>query len=62
MVFIILHIPGSCYQHGIGVSSDLREAVRLYTIASDQGHAEAQCKLGWFLVYTACFSSFLSEY
>ena len=33
-------------QEGIGVAKDLEEAVRLYRLAADQGHADAQNGLG----------------
>ena len=34
---------GWSYYHGEGVLRDLREAVRWYALAADQGHADAQC-------------------
>lgn len=37
---------GFCYGHGFGVTKDEREAVKLYTLAAEQGYAEAQCNLG----------------
>jgi TPR repeat protein len=36
---------GDCYEYGTGVDQDHVEAVRLYRLAADQGHAHAQCKL-----------------
>ncbi|RAP28943.1 hypothetical protein DID78_04400 [Candidatus Marinamargulisbacteria bacterium SCGC AG-343-D04] len=38
---------GCMYQEGKGVDQDLNEAVRLYTLAADQGNAPAQYNLGW---------------
>jgi TPR repeat protein len=37
---------GVFYKGGTGVTQNLEEAVRLYTLAADQGHAMAQCNLG----------------
>jgi TPR repeat protein len=37
---------GFCYTHGRGVSKDPVEAVRLYTLATAQGNANAQSSLG----------------
>jgi TPR repeat protein len=37
---------GLCYQNGTGVDQDHTEAVRLYRLAADQGHALAQRNLG----------------
>ena len=34
------------YRNGWGVSQDDKEAVRLYTLAAEQGHAKAQSNLG----------------
>jgi hypothetical protein len=35
------------YENGRGVAKDKAEAVRLYRLAADQGHATAQYNLGW---------------
>ena len=46
------HVPdaqnslASLYHSGVGVTVDLAEAVRLYTLAARQGHAMAQFNLG----------------
>jgi TPR repeat protein len=37
---------GWAYEHGAGVTKNLEEAVRLYTLAADQGYAAAQCNMG----------------
>lgn len=37
---------GACYESGRGVARDLVEAARLYKLAVDQYHANAQSKLG----------------
>jgi len=37
---------GRCYENGDGVIKDMKEAVRLYTLASDQGCYISQCNLG----------------
>ena len=37
---------GLCYMHGEGVERDLKEAVRYYRLAADQGHVVAQFYLG----------------
>jgi TPR repeat protein len=37
---------GTCYEDGTGVAKDAAEAVRLYRLAADQGHAGAQYNLG----------------
>ncbi len=34
---------GFCYQKGLGVGEDKKEAVRLYRKSADQGVAAAQC-------------------
>jgi len=34
------------YNEGLGVPQDYKEAVRLYRLAAEQGHAEAQYNLG----------------
>jgi hypothetical protein len=61
---IILSLPckheGFCYENGNGVTKDLVEAVRWYTLAADQKDPVAQFNLGkwrrcvetgsWFLV------------
>jgi TPR repeat protein len=40
-------VVGRCYDDGYGgVAQDYAEAVRLYRLAADQGHAYAQNKLG----------------
>ncbi len=39
-------ILGLRYEDGSGVKKDLKEAVRLYRLAADQGHAPAQNNLG----------------
>ena len=38
---------GLRYTEGQGVPKDEREAVRWYTLAADQGNADAQFFLGW---------------
>ena len=35
------------YYHGQGVEQDNKRAVTWYTLAADQGHANAQCNLGF---------------
>ena len=35
------------YQNGHGVTQDYKEAGKWYTKAAEQGHAQAQCNLGW---------------
>ena len=35
-----------CYQNGVGVVKDDKEAVRLYSLAAQQGHSDAQYNLG----------------
>jgi TPR repeat protein len=37
---------GECYEKGTGVAKNLPEAVRYYTLASDQGYATAHKNLG----------------
>jgi TPR repeat protein len=39
-------ILGACYQDGNGVAKDDAEAVRLFRLAADQGHAASQINLG----------------
>ena len=34
------------YKHGEGVPQDYKEAIRLYTLAAEQGNANAQFNLG----------------
>ncbi|KKL46537.1 hypothetical protein LCGC14_2344550, partial [marine sediment metagenome] len=36
---------GVCYKNGEGVKQDQKEAVRLYKLAADQGHADAKKRL-----------------
>ena len=38
---------GWCYQNGVGVVKDDKEAVRLYSLAAQQGISGAQYNLGW---------------
>ena len=38
---------GWCYQNGVGVAKDDKEAVRLYSLAAQQGDSDAQRNLGW---------------
>ena len=40
------HTVGWCYDRGLGVAQDCREARRWYRLAVAQGHAEAQHNLG----------------
>jgi hypothetical protein len=41
------YVVGVCYNNGDGgVAQDYTEAVRLYSLAADQGHATAQFNLG----------------
>ena len=40
---------GYCYQHGVGVDEDKKQAVKYFKLAADQGHAAAQCNLGVLL-------------
>ena len=37
---------GWCYQDGVGVVNDYKEAVRLFSLAAQQGHSDAQYNLG----------------
>ena len=37
---------GICYGNGKGVTKDLNEAIKWYRKVADQGHAEAQNKVG----------------
>ena len=37
---------GWCYQNGVGVVKDYKEAVRLFSLAAQQGHSDAQFNLG----------------
>ncbi len=37
---------GLCYDHGIGVTQDAKQAVRWYRAAAEQGYASGQCNLG----------------
>jgi TPR repeat protein len=37
---------GHCYNGGRGVEENKEEAVRLFTLAANQGLADAQCDLG----------------
>ena len=39
-------ILGACYNEGIGVEKDEKEAVKWYTKSAEQGDAMAQCNLG----------------
>jgi TPR repeat protein len=42
------YVVGACYMFGWGgVAQDYAEAVRLYSLAAEQGHAGAQTDLGW---------------
>jgi hypothetical protein len=41
------HWLGWCSSRGWGVETDLKEAVRWYTLAADQGHSTAQNNLGY---------------
>ena len=38
---------GICYYYGRGVEKSLKAAVRYYTLAAEQGNADAQLNLGW---------------
>ena len=40
-------VLGSCYYCGVGVPESAKEAAQLFRAAAEQGHAQAQCKLGW---------------
>jgi TPR repeat protein len=45
-------VVGACYMYGWGgVAQDYAEAVRLYSLAADQGHASAQYSLGVMFQY-----------
>ena len=44
---------GGCYEDGTGVEKDVREAVRLYRLAADQGNAGAQNNLTGLATTTA---------
>jgi TPR repeat protein len=46
MVLLDDYSAGVCYNNGIGVAQNLREAVRYYKLAADQGDANAQSNLG----------------
>ena len=35
-----------CYRNGVGVVKDYKEAVRLFSLAAQQGHSDAQYNLG----------------
>jgi TPR repeat protein len=41
-----MRVAGNFYIDGSGVAKDPVEAVRLYKLAAEQGHAKAQCNLG----------------
>ena len=43
---MLLCNTGWCYEYGIGVTKDLVIAVEYYTLAANQGHANAQNNLG----------------
>ncbi len=45
---LLLTTAGVCYKNGTGVAQDPAEAVRLFRLAAEQGHAQAQCSLGSF--------------
>ena len=45
------HLLGDCYFNGWGVQKDEAEAVRLWALAAEQGHALAQYALGWCYRY-----------
>ena len=45
---------GWCYQYGVGVVKDDKEAVRLFSLAAQQGDSDAQFNLG--LCYRSCGS------
>jgi TPR repeat protein len=42
---------GLCYKHGTGVAKDEAEGARLFTLAANQGHAQAQFNLGEYETY-----------
>src|SRR5688500_10100501 len=42
----IVRLAGICYRNGTGVAKNEAEAVRLFTLAADQGNAAAQFTLG----------------
>ena len=44
---VIAYLLGWCQQNGVGFAKDYKEAVRLYTLSSQQGHSGAQNNLGW---------------
>jgi TPR repeat protein len=45
-------VVGECYRYGWGgVAQDYAEAVRLYSLAAAQGHADAQSNLGYMFEY-----------
>ena len=43
---VIAYLLGWCHQNSVGFAKDYEEAVRLYTLSSQQGHSDAQCNLG----------------
>jgi TPR repeat protein len=46
VIAVYVWAAGFCYEQGTGVTQNLGEAVRLYTLAADQGNAGAQNSLG----------------
>ena len=45
------HLLGVCYDEGWGVQKNEAEAVRLWALAAEQGHALAQYELGYCYFY-----------
>ena len=43
---VIAYLLGWCHQNGVGFAKDYEEAVRLFTLSSQQGHSGAQYNLG----------------
>ena len=41
------YILGVYYLNGVGIAKDDKEAVRIFTLAAQQGHSAAQNNLGW---------------
>ena len=58
---VIAYLLGWCHQNGVGFAKDYEEAVRLYTLSSQQGHSDAQCnvKTNSFVVIFHNFKTFL---
>ena len=44
---VTVFLLGWCYQNGVGVVKDYKEAVRLFSLAAQKGDSDAQNTLGW---------------